>query len=65
MKRFLSVHYPGHLATVVGFAEDVKGDYIMHQGKKYVVCDPTYIGAPVGRTMPRMDNASEKVILVR
>lgn len=61
----LLVYYPGHLATAVGFTEDVKGDYIMHNGKKYVVCDPTYIGAPVGRTMPDMDNAKAKVILLK
>ncbi len=61
----LLVYYPGHLATAVGFTEDVQGDYIMREGKKYVVCDPTYIGAPVGRTMPEMDNAKAKVILLK
>jgi hypothetical protein len=48
----------------VGFTEDVKGDYILLQGKKYVVCDPTYIGAPVGVTMEGMDNETAKVILL-
>lgn len=61
----LLVYYPGHLATAVGFTEEVRGDYIMCKGKRYVVCDPTYIGAPVGRTMPKMDNAKAKVILLQ
>lgn len=59
------IYYPGHLATAVGFTEDVQGDYIMHEGKKYVVCDPTYIGASVGRSMPDLDNTKVKVILLK
>ena len=39
------LNYPEHLATTVRFDDDVKGDYIMIDGKRYVVCDPTYIGA--------------------
>lgn len=29
---------------------------------KYIICDPTYIGAPIGATMPGMDNQIVKVI---
>ena len=62
--KVVLVYYPGHLATAVRFDEDVNGDYLTVGGYKYVVCDPTYIGAPVGRTMPDMDNKSAKVILL-
>ncbi|MBQ9077274.1 MAG: hypothetical protein IJY31_05465 [Muribaculaceae bacterium] len=58
------VYYPGHLATAVEFSTMVKGDYLSIDGRKFVVCDPTYIGAPVGRTMPDMDNSVAKVILL-
>lgn len=58
------VYYPGHLATAVCFAEDVPGDYIMLSGRRFVVCDPTYIGAGVGRTMPDMSNRSANIILL-
>lgn len=58
------VYYPGHLATAVKFTEIVSGDYIYLNGSRFVVCDPTYIGAPVGHTMPEMDNKSAKVILL-
>lgn len=61
----LLVYYPGHLAAAVAFPEDVAGDYIVLNGRKFVIADPTYIGAEVGRTMPRMDNATAKVILLR
>lgn len=62
--KVVLVYYPGHLATAVRFDEDVNGDYLTVGDEKYVVCDPTYIGAPVGRTMPDMDNKSAKVILL-
>lgn len=56
------VYYPGHLAMATNFQEDVDGDYILLNDKKYVVCDPTYIGARIGETMPGMDNKSATVI---
>lgn len=42
--------------------EDIRGDYLLRDGKKYTVCDPTYIVAPIGATMPRIDNQTAKVI---
>ena len=63
--KCILVYYPGHLASAVCFAEEeVQGDYIMHDGNRYVVCDPTYIGAEIGRTMPNMNNATATVILL-
>lgn len=58
------IYYPGHLATAVAFTTDVAGDYLMHQGQRFVVCDPTYIGAPVGRTMPNMNNQTAQIIVL-
>lgn len=58
------VYYPGHLATAIAMGEDIKGDFIRINGTKYLICDPTYIGAPIGVTMPDMDNKSAKVIVL-
>ena len=63
--KCILVYYPGHLATAVCFTEHVNGDYIQVGGCRYVVCDPTYIGASVGHTMPNMDNSSANVIVLR
>ena len=60
----LLVYYPGHLATAVHTRTDIPGDYILLNGKRFLVCDPTYVGAPIGKTMPAMDNQSAKVILL-
>lgn len=62
--RCILVYYPGHLAMAIAFTEDVQGDYIMTGQQRYVVCDPTFIGAPVGVTMPGMDNMAAKVIML-
>ena len=62
--KVVLIYYPGHLATAVHFSENVTGDYVAINGTRYVICDPTFIGAPVGRTMPDMDNATAKVILL-
>lgn len=59
------VYYPGHLATAVKFEEPLNGDYIQLDNERYLVCDPTYIGAPIGATMPDMDNRTAKVILLK
>lgn len=56
------LYYPGHLATAVAFNENVNGDYLTYNNRKYVVCDPTYINAGVGRTMPGMNNKQAQVI---
>lgn len=58
------VFYPGHLATAVAFTENVSGDFIIYKDTKFVISDPTYIGAPVGMTMPEMDNQITKIILL-
>lgn len=63
--KVLLVYYPGHLATAVNTKSDIAGDYILLNGSRYLVCDPTYIGAPIGKTMPEMDNQSAKVILLK
>lgn len=62
--KTILVFYPGHLACAVCFTDNVMGDYISLNGKHYVITDPTYIGAPVGMTMPDMDNAQAHVILL-
>ena len=59
------LEYPNHLATAVHFPkEDVSGYYVLFNGDKYMVCDPTYIGASVGDCMPQYQNTSAATIMV-
>lgn len=59
------VYYPGHLAMAVHVPDIDHGDYIVLSGRRYTICDPTYIGARVGQTMPKMDNEKATVILLQ
>jgi len=56
------VHWPGHLGTAVAFPGNVDGDYFTIDGRRYTVCDPTYIGAPVGETMPQFQGVSANLV---
>ena len=51
--RVVLLYYPGHLAAAVRFEdEQPTGDYLQLPEGRYFVADPTYIGAPIGLTMP-------------
>lgn len=58
------IYYPGHLATAVCFNEDVAGDAMIIDGRKFIVCDPTYIGAPVGVQMPDLEYDKARAIVL-
>ena len=53
--------FPDHIATAV-LIEGVDGDAISYQNKKYLVCDPTYLGADIGRCMPDYKNVGAEII---
>lgn len=60
------LYYPGHLATAVRFdGEQPKGDYIELPQGRYYIADPTYRGAPVGLSMPNLQNDKIKVIMLQ
>lgn len=59
------VYYPGHLATAVAFDGYVEGDAMMIDGHRFVVCDPTYIGAPVGMQMPDLEYDKAEAIVLK
>jgi hypothetical protein len=64
--RCALIYYPGHLAAAIEFPADQQpsGDAISLNGQRFVICDPTYIGAPIGLTMPGMDNSTAKAVIL-
>lgn len=56
------VDYPGHLAAAVHFDEELSGASLTYKGKRYMICDPTYIGAPIGVEMPEFSPKDRTVI---
>lgn len=61
------IYYPGHLAAAVCFPieDNVGGDKINLGGRDFIICDPTYIGAGVGRQMPNVDANNASAIILR
>lgn len=57
--------YADHIATAIRFSSAVPGDSRMHDGARYVVSDPTYIGADAGMEMPQYKTASPKIVEAR
>lgn len=55
--------YPNHIASAVRFTEEVTGDYIvLDDDVKYLICDPTYIGASIGMCMEQFKKVSPQII---
>jgi hypothetical protein len=62
----VGLSYPGHVATAVRLKKPISGAAnVIHQGKTYVVADPTYIGADVGMVMPAYANTRPQVIRIQ
>ncbi len=56
--------YPDHIATAVHFTQDIQGDYMTVDGKKYLICDPTYVGANIGKCMPSYRDIAVGIVKV-
>ena len=54
--------YPAHIASAVCFTEDIPGDHVLINGKKFLICDPTYIGASIGMCMSEYKNVDPEII---
>ena len=65
--QVIGLQYEGHVATAVYFGDDVNvnGDGFVYGGKKYYVCDPTYINAGIGMAMPQYKGVTPKVIKLK
>ncbi len=63
----IGVLYPDHLATGVYFGEGIylPGKSVYHNGKQYMICDPTYPNAPIGTVMPKFIYAKYEIVDVR
>lgn len=62
--KVLLIYYPGHLATAIHFNTPIKGACYQYDNEIYTVCDPTYIGASVGKEMTIVDSKAAKVVLL-
>lgn len=56
------VDYPNHIASAVRFTETIPGDNVVLEDGSYLICDPTYIGAPIGVCMDQFKNVAPEII---
>jgi len=61
----VGLDYPSHIATAIRFRENVKGDAVIYDGVRYVICDPTYINADAGDCMPDLRSTNPKIVTWR
>lgn len=57
----LVLEYPDHVALAVELSSEIRGDYIKFEGRRFYMCDPSYIGAGIGMTMPRYRTVPAKI----
>lgn len=60
--KMIAVLYQGHIATAVKLNTSMEGDSYQVDGEKYLVADPTYIGADIGEVMPGYEKQTPKLI---
>ncbi|MEA2097320.1 MAG: hypothetical protein U9P73_11610 [Candidatus Cloacimonadota bacterium] len=58
----IGLDYPGHISTAVHFQNELNGDKVNYHSTNFVICDPTYINANVGMTMPKFKEVKPKII---
>ena len=55
---------PGHLSTAVKFTQKgASGYYFDMEDGHYTICDPTYIGASIGKCMPSFIDVAPKQVI--
>lgn len=61
----IGLEYPNHIATAVAFTGNAEGEKVEYGKRTYVICDPTYMGADVGKGMPQFAGLMPKIIEVK
>lgn len=62
----IGLSYPGHVATAVRTRNARAGAATVDfDGKRYVVADPTYMGANLGMAMPEYASARPEIVRIR
>lgn len=56
------LNFPEHVTLAVNFPNNEQGDYVIFEGKKYLVCDPTFINAKSGMLPVEFKNKKPKII---
>lgn len=65
-KEVVLLNYTDHVATGVLIDEEVPGTYFQtDDGKRYLLCDPTYKNADIGQCMPKYKKETPSIFILR
>nr|WP_129732602.1 hypothetical protein [Parabacteroides goldsteinii] len=69
VRRFLGLQvilldYPDHVTTAVKFNTSVSGDFVTVEDEKYIICDPTYLHARAGQSIPRYKEQKAQIYIL-
>jgi len=60
------VDYPGHVATAVRLGDPNKDDdAFTWKGQTWIICDPTYMNATSGMSMPDFKKVTPEIIALQ
>ena len=70
VRRFIGLEvvlldYPDHVATGVKLRKPVEGDCVIVNNERYIICDPTFIGAPLGRAIAKYRQTNARIIALK
>lgn len=53
--------YPGHESAAVALDGELRGTSYEHNGKRFYISDPTYVGSRTGQCMPQFETTVPKI----
>lgn len=59
------LEYPEHISTAICLPKEVNGSYLELDGKRYLMCDPTFIGSHIGQVADPFKNVQPTVIKIQ
>ncbi len=63
-KEVVALGFPGHMATAINLGEIDEGLSVSYNNKKYLVADPTLLGAPPGVLIPSVFGETADLIVL-
>ncbi len=60
--RTVALLYPNHVAVAIEAPAGYDGKALVHNGIRYILCDPSYKGAPMGEGVPSAQSATPVVV---
>jgi hypothetical protein len=63
--KVIGLLYHDHVATAVQLDQYTDGAYVLYKGEKYTICDPTYVGARIGQSMPQYLDEPAQIIEIQ